>query len=85
MEGILQKAQLQYNKQLPFVLYSKPNENRVKASFQSDDRLNELTDFDQKGFVFASFDGNKTYLIPENTSERFQEEVRSSTITFEQR
>ena len=37
--------------------------------FQQNNTLFSVTDFTEKGFVFASFDGSKTFLIPENQSE----------------
>lgn len=68
MEVILDKAKNQFAQKLPFVLYCKPNSDTVIGLFQQNDSLFELHDFTEKGFAFASFDGNKTYLIPENHS-----------------
>ena len=69
MKLFLDKAKNQLAQNLPFVLYKKPKENNIKGLFQKNDTLYSVTDFIQKGFVFASFDGTKTYLIPENESE----------------
>jgi isochorismate synthase len=69
MEVILDKAKNQLDKKLPFVLYCKPNSDTVIGLFQQNDTLYEVNDFTEKGFVFASFDGNQTYLIPEHQSE----------------
>ncbi|MFV5695904.1 chorismate-binding protein [Flavobacterium sp. LB3P122] len=69
MEVILDKAQNQLQQNLPFVLYCKPNSDMVIGLFQQNDELYKVHDFTEKGFVFASFDGNQTYLIPENQSE----------------
>lgn len=69
MKIILQKATKQIEKNLPFVIYKKPNEATIIGLFQKNDTLFEVHDFTEKGFIFASFDGNKTVLIPENQSE----------------
>ncbi len=70
MEQILAKAALQLGQNLPFVLYKKPSSYTITGLFQQNDSLFEATDFTEKGFVFASFDGSKSLLIPENQSER---------------
>lgn len=69
MKLILEKATQQLGQNLPFVLYKKPNKTTITGFFQQNDTLFEATDFTEKGFVFASFDGSKTLLIPENQSE----------------
>lgn len=69
MEIFLDKATKQIGQNLPFVIYKKPNEANVIGLFQKNDTLFEVNDFTEKGFVFASFDGNKIVLIPENQSE----------------
>ena len=69
METIESKIQNQLEKNLPFVLYSKPNSEEVTVFLQHNDSVFEINDFGEKGFVLASFDGSKTYLIPENESE----------------
>ena len=72
MKLLLEKAKRQFESNLPFVLYKKPNINSVRAVFQKNDSLNLVHDFTEKGFVFASFDGNQTILIPENQSEVYE-------------
>lgn len=66
---ILEKATKYFGKNLPFVIYKKPNDTKVIGLFQKNDVLFEVNDFNEKGFVFASFDGSKTFIIPENESE----------------
>lgn len=68
-ETFIDKIRLQKEQNLPFVIYSKPNSTAVFGFFQNNDELIELDDFSEKGFVFASFDGNKNFYIPENKSE----------------
>lgn len=64
-----QKCQDQYHRKLPFVLYRKPNENQVIGLLQSNDQLFLVSDFQEKGFVFAPFDGDEIVLLPENNCE----------------
>jgi isochorismate synthase len=70
MELILDQARKHYNHNLPFVIYKKPENNSIHGLFQKNDTLFEIINFDEKGFVFASFDGSQTFLIPENQSEK---------------
>jgi isochorismate synthase len=69
MSDFFEKVIEQQEQKLPFVLYCKPNSDTIIGMFQHDDTLFNVVDFNEKGFVFASFDGNETYLIPENQSE----------------
>ncbi|RTZ06046.1 isochorismate synthase [Flavobacterium bomense] len=69
MEAIIAKAKKQFQEKLPFVLYCKPDSAEVIGFFQQNDTVFSAVDFTEKGFVFASFDGAKTHLIPENESE----------------
>jgi isochorismate synthase len=70
MKQILEKAKDHFKQNLPFVLYCKPNSDTVIGLFQQNDTLFSVTNFGEIGFVFASFEGNKTFLIPENQSEK---------------
>jgi isochorismate synthase len=69
MEAIVAEAKMHFQYQLPFVLYCKPNSAEVIGFFQRCDALFEVRDFTEKGFIMATFDGAKTYLIPEGESE----------------
>jgi isochorismate synthase len=69
MKIIEAKVQNQLAQQLPFVLYCKPNSEQIIGLFQQNDTVYKVEDYTEKGFVFASFDGNQTYIIPENQSE----------------
>jgi isochorismate synthase len=70
MELILKKAKEQFEQNLPFVIYKKPNEGTIIGLFQKNDTLFQVNDFTEKGFVFASFDGSQIDVIPENQSDR---------------
>ena len=69
MESLVAKAKKHLQEQLPFVLYCKPNADEVIGFFQHNATLFQVVDFSEKGFVFTSFDGEKTCLIPENQSD----------------
>ena len=69
MENILDKAKNHLVQNLPFVIYKKPNKDAIIGLFQKNDTLFLVKNFNEKGFVFASFDGSQTLLIPENESE----------------
>lgn len=69
MNGFLDKINAHYGQKLPFVVYCKPKSDAIMGMFQQNDILYNAVDFTEKGFVFASFDGKRTHLIPENQSE----------------
>lgn len=81
MELILDRALKQYNQNLPFVIYKKPESNSINGLFQKNDTLFEVTNFFEKGFVFASFDGSQTFIIPEDQSERITSVFQKKEIT----
>ena len=74
MISLVDKIQLHQQKNLPFVVYCKPNSDTVLGLFQNNDTVFEVRDFTEKGFVFASFDGSQNYIIPENESEQWSED-----------
>jgi isochorismate synthase len=81
MKLILEKASKHLEQNLPFVLYCKPNSDTIIGYFQQNDTLHQATNFTEKGFVFASFDGSKTILIPESQSERISDTFQKKEIT----
>ena len=66
------KISAHYNNDLPFVIYSKPNESRVKAFLQEDNKLYLTNDFSESGFVFSPFIGSENVVILEDKSEVFE-------------
>ena len=82
MEPIDSKILNQLKKKLPFVVYSKPNSEEIAGFFQHNETLFKVNDFTEKGFVFASFDGAKTYLIPESESELLHFSLDKKEIAF---
>ena len=71
MKKIQQKINEHYKKQLPFVVYNKPNAKKVFGVFQQNDDLNIITNqFDRQGFIFAPFSSNDiSVLFPLSVSE----------------
>jgi isochorismate synthase len=58
-----------YEKELPFVAYSKPNTFEIKAILQKDKTLYKIDNYEESGFVFSPFDVRKdTILIPYSMS-----------------
>ncbi|WNH10504.1 chorismate-binding protein [Thalassobellus suaedae] len=69
-DDFFKRIDIQYNHNLPFVVYRKPNEIKVSGMLQSTDDLIFTKDFTEKGFVFSPFDdAEKTVLMPIEASE----------------
>jgi isochorismate synthase len=64
MTELFLKVKTQQEQNLPFVLYCKPNSDRMVGLFQKNDHLYFAESFEEKGFVFAAFDANTFPLIP---------------------
>src|SRR6218665_1953224 len=69
MNNFFPKTKLHKEQNLPFVLYSKPNSTNLVGILQQDNTLHTVSDYSEKGFVFASFDEKQLILIPEKESE----------------
>ena len=69
MTDLFIKVKIQQEQQLPFVLFAKPNSERIVGLFQKNDHLYFLENQEEKGFVFAPFDGDEIILIPQNQSD----------------
>lgn len=69
MQDFFDKVQQQIDSELPFVIYNKPNSDKLVGFFQHDNRLYWAADFSEPGFVLAPFNGNDVVLIPKNQSE----------------
>jgi isochorismate synthase len=66
---ITQHIMQQLAQKLPFVAYRKPDSNDVILILQQDDNLYEIENFEEQGFVFASFDLSQQVLIPKKKSK----------------
>ena len=66
MLSSIQQCEDQYAHNLPFVLYRKPNAKNVIALLQSDETLYKVSNYAEKGFVFAPFIGEDRIIFPED-------------------
>lgn len=68
-----QRIEKQLRDQLPFVVYRKPKQSEVRAIFQNDVALHQVSEFTESGFVFAPFDSrNPSILIVADESLSIQ-------------
>ena len=75
----LERIDTQYNAQLPFVIYRKPNESAVNGLLQETNDLIFTENFTEKGFVFSPFDNTeKSVLMPLELSEILKSTVPES-------
>ncbi|MFI1744180.1 chorismate-binding protein [Thalassobellus sediminis] len=69
-DDFFKRIESQYNTNLPFVVYRKPNKTKVIGVLQNTEDLIFAKDFTEKGFVFSPFDdAEKTVLMPLEVSE----------------
>ena len=80
IDNFFEKLKLQFDNNLPFVIYSKPNENTVKVFLQDDDQLYLADDFSESGFVFSPFSGNQNIVIPSDQSEVLEVEWTFTSV-----
>ncbi|SDS48487.1 isochorismate synthase [Formosa sp. Hel1_31_208] len=70
----------QYLSQLPFVAYRKPNEKIINAILQNNDTVYEVTDFKERGFVFAPFNlQDRIVIFPLETSQCLSAEFKPAS------
>lgn len=73
-----------YTTNKPFVVYRKPNENKVSGFFMNDDSLIFTDDFTETGFVFAPFNvDEKAILFPSENAEFLEENLSLNDFNFE--
>ena len=71
-ELFFNKIQQQYNNQLPFVAYRKPQSLDLKGIFQTNDTVYKVKNYKETGFVFAPFDDSeRSILIPLEHADSF--------------
>ena len=83
MTDLFIKVKVQQQQQFPFVLYCKPNSDRIVGLFQKNDHLYFLENFKETGFVFAPFDGDAIPYIPQKYSDVLVEKVTISDFYVE--
>lgn len=75
MTDLFIKVKTHQEQQLPFVLYVKPNSDKMVGLFQKNDHLYFLEDYAAKGFVFAPFDGDLIPFVPQKQSDVYVEKM----------
>jgi|SRR5690554_2352765 len=75
----------QYEKKLPFVIFSLPDSEVIKGYFQNSDKLHIGAGFNTNGFILSPFDDSlKNILIPQKGSDNYQAAIRISEIERKQ-
>ena len=83
---IFEKLLHSFHNNLPFVVYRKPNKNKISGFFMNVNSLNFTTNFTEKGFVFAPFnEKQKAVLFPLEKSEFIFEELILNTTLSEEK
>ncbi|WP_394759507.1 chorismate-binding protein [Flavobacterium sp.] len=75
MNIIFNKGKDWFNKKMPFVIYCKPNSEKIIGVFQKNDKLFEINNFTETGFAFVSFDRKSKYIIPKDQSDVYIETI----------
>ena len=71
MKEMKKELEKYLNKKFPFVIYRKPNSERINVLIQRDNSINYIKDYTESGFVFAPFDNEKkSLIIPFNISTK---------------
>lgn len=85
MTDLFIKVKIQQEQQLPYVLFCKPDSDKIVGVFQKNDHLYFLETFEEKGFVFTSFEAETFPYIPLEHSDVYVENVVSKDYFFETR
>jgi len=83
MTDLFTKVKIHHEQQLPFVLFCKPNSDKIVGLFQNNYHLYFLENFKELGFVFAPFDGDSIPYIPQKHSDVLIEKVAISDFYFD--
>ena len=85
MTDLFIKVKTHQEQQLPFVLFCKPDSDRIVGVFQKNDHLYFLDNFEEKGFVFAPFDAEEIPFIPLEHADVYVENFNSTDYFFEKK
>ena len=85
MTDLFIKVKTHQEQQLPFVLFCKPDSDKIVGVFQKNDHLYFLENFEEKGFVFAPFDAEEVPFIPLEHSDVYVDSVNSSDYFFKKK
>ena len=59
----MKKVEGHLSKELPFVVYRKPNSKEINGILQKDNKLYHTSDYSEKGFVFAPFNADSPAIL----------------------
>ena len=82
MQPLFQKITNHYQAQLPFVVFCKPNSDKLIGLFQKNDTLHLITDYTESGFAMVSFDGTEKYIIPADESDVYIEKFETAALQY---
>jgi isochorismate synthase len=83
MTDLFLKVKIQQGQNLPFVLFCKPDSDKVVGVFQKNDHIYFLETFEEKGFAFAPFDADEVPYIPLDYSDVYVETIHGKNFYFE--
>ncbi len=83
MTDLFLKVKIHQEQKLPYVLFCKPDSDKIIGLFQKNDHLYFLETFEEKGFVFAPFDADETPYIPIEHSDVYVESVDKKSYFFD--
>ena len=83
MTDLFIKVKTHQEQQLPYVLFCKPNSDKIIGVFQKNDHLYFLETFEEKGFVLAPFDAEEVPFIPLEHADVYVDNVTSIDYFFE--
>ncbi|HNP33491.1 MAG TPA: chorismate-binding protein [Flavobacterium sp.] len=83
MTDLFLKVKIHQEQNLPFVLFCKPDSDKIVGVFQKNDHIYFLDTFEEKGFVFAPFDADEVPYIPLELSDVYVETIHSRNYFFE--
>jgi len=83
MTDLFLKVKIHQEQKLPYVLFCKPDSDKIIGLFQKNDHLYFLDTFEEKGFVFAPFDAAEAPYIPIEHSDVYVEVVKKGNYFLE--
>ncbi len=78
MSNLFLKLESHQKLHLPFVVFCKPNSDKIIGLFQNDAHEYFIENFEEKGFVFAPFSDSKIPYIPVEESQVYVEKATLS-------
>lgn len=79
---LLNELYLHFSKNLPFVVYSKPDSEDLIVFFQDDISLYSSENLSEKGFVFTNFENNFSIVFDKTKCRIKKENIQDLSIDF---